>query len=125
MRRRGFTLVEVLAAIVIVAVGLVSVVELFGYGTRAAVLQEDRVLAMGVLRRAVEEAKAKGFNEDATMPSGSDYDPDYPARFTYSVSEDAAFASPLDVKRIDVTVEWTTAGWGSQQVTITTLVAKR
>ncbi len=125
MKRQGFTLIEVLAAIVIVAVGLVSILTLFSYGNRATRLQQDRLLAVGVLRRAMEVAKAKDFGEDVTVPAGSDYDPDYPPAFTYSVTEDTIFGDPLDLKRIDVTVEWTTAGWGAQSLSATTVVARR
>jgi len=59
------------------------------------------------------------------MPAGSTFDEEYPPVFSYSVDQDDSFAPPLAIKRIDVTVEWTTVGWGTQQETITTLVAQR
>ena len=124
MRDRGFTMFEVLAAMVIVALGLVSVLGLFAYGNRATALQQDRILAMSVLRRAVEEARAKDFGFDVRMPAGSSF-PEYPPNISYEVLQDLNFAPPLAIKRIDVTVSWTTTGWGAQEETVTTLVAQR
>jgi len=59
MKQSGFTLIEALAAMVMVAIGLVSVLGMFAYGSRATVLQQDRLLAMSMLQRAVKRREPR------------------------------------------------------------------
>ena len=77
-----------------------------------------------------EEAKAKGFAVNVNK-SGDCYElpvaSELSARFkacTYEITK-ADYNPALQLKRIDVTVRWSSLDWGPQEETIATLITNR
>ena len=64
-RRSGFTLVEVLAASVIVGVCIAAVVSMWSFAFRLSATSDRESVGSSLGRRAVEEVKQSGF-QDAT-----------------------------------------------------------
>jgi len=127
----GFTLIEVVAAIVIVAVGLVTVLETFSMGNRVMALRNHRTAVIHMLERLVEEAKAKDFTADLnvdtaycnTIPNCGtmcDQVPDC----TYEINQ-LNNIDGLPLKGIYIKIMWTPLGWGSQEAEVYTTIAQR
>ncbi len=117
--KQGFTLIEVVASLVIVGIALVAILRMFSFGSRSNISNQDRVIACNLLQRKVEEIKCKDFSTDVTE-SGISYTnfSDY----TLNVSQITPYNANSYLKRVDVDVNWANP-LGSQSETMSTLVA--
>lgn len=127
-RERGFSLVEVLIALVVMAVGIFAVARMFPAG--ASGQMQDR-LTLGANDYVQEKVEyLRGLTWSATdltegrHPAGTATESCGNGRWQrfYVVT---TMASPLDnLKKVDVTVTWSGAGVSGRSVTSTTYVRR-
>ncbi len=67
---RGFTLVEILMIIVVLAIGLPVVVMMLGIGTKQSVNAEVRIVGVNAAQAMMEEIQSKRWDETPAAPSG-------------------------------------------------------
>jgi prepilin-type N-terminal cleavage/methylation domain-containing protein len=112
---KGFTLLEVLMAVLIFALSITSLVTSFNAGLLASTDKENVKLALNIAQTRMEEAQGLGYGGIAD--SGPVPDPDFPGfSVTTMVSEKQA-----NLKRVDVKVAWNVQG-GQTDVTLTSLL---
>ncbi len=115
LTKRGFTLLEVLIAIVILTIGAVSIIRAFSTGMFASTDIENVDLALDLAQERVEYIKGIGYGftgDTKNLVPG------------FSVFQRQATATVLwpNLKRINVTVYWNMKG-GETSITLTTYVA--
>lgn len=113
-KKRGFTLLEVLITLIILAVGVIAISQAFSAGLFAATDVENVDLALNIARAKIEEIKNTDFV--GLVDSGPSPDPNFS---NFNVTVDVAEGqNPMQV---DVTVAWNVKG-GQTGITLTTLV---
>lgn len=115
---KGFTLLEVLIAIVIFTVGIVTIVGLFSTGLVGSTDAENTTIAMNLAQRRMEEIRNLDFdtgivNENKAEVSG----------FSGFQRKVAVTEPQTDLKQVTVTVYWTSKG-GEPNVSLVTYVSK-
>ena len=114
--KEGFTLLEVLIALIVLSVGVVAIARAFSAGIfAAAATSEDVEVALCIAQASMEEIKDTTYDDLAD--SGPTEDANFP-NFDVTVDVDEG-DNPMQV---DITVAWDTKG-GASSVTLTTLVA--
>lgn len=124
--QRGFTLVEILIALVVMAIGIFSVARLFPAGARGQVQNRLTMGASDYAQEKIEYLRGLSWS-DTCLTAGR-----HPAA---SATESCgagqwqrywfvtAMSSPMDnIKKIDVTVSWSGAGLHGRSYTTTTYV---
>lgn len=110
----GFTLLEVLIAVIILTVGIVAILWAFNAGIYASSGIENVDLALNIAQGTMEQIKNTPFASLAD--SGPAADSDFP-NFNVSVN----VAEGQEPMQVDTTVSWEVKG-GQASVTLTTLV---
>lgn len=110
---RGVTMVELMVALAIIAIGVMAMVQLFPAGTRGQTRDHMRTQAGAYAQQEIEDLSARGVN-DAAMSAGR-----HPASGADSLGTPSTFrryynvtqmASPLDnLFKVAVCVTWMTA----------------
>ena len=72
MNKKGFTLVEVVASVVIVGIAIVSVLGMYSIGNKAARLNMQKLYMYNVLQYHIEEQLSKDFPERIIFAKPSD-----------------------------------------------------
>lgn len=126
----GYSMVEVLVAILILAVAIIPMVGMFDAGLRAAVVGSNYDQARALANANMESVKSMKFSEPATarcptMQSGFDCSVTTSYVYLDTSGDSATFknsgpSNPEDMLKVVVTVEWPS---GSSYKT-TGLVAK-
>lgn len=111
----GFTLLEALIAVIILAGGISALVWAFCIGTASLVYTEDLGLALNIAQAKMETVKNTPFASLAD--SGPTQDPVF-TKYNVTVNV-AELQNPMQVA---VTVAWSVKG-GTDSITLTTLVA--
>ncbi len=112
---KGFTLLEIIITLVILAAGVMAIASAFGTGIFASSDVEDTGLALNIAQAKMEEIKNMPFANLAD--SGPSADPNFS---NFNVRVDVAEAqNPMQVV---VTVAWNVKG-GETSLALTTLVA--
>jgi prepilin-type N-terminal cleavage/methylation domain-containing protein len=101
-RQEGFTLPEVMVALIVLCVALLGMAALTGSIVRAGALSRDRVEATTLAQSKIEELKNTGFS---SMASGNDSQGAFTRTWTVSAGVPAANATT-----IVTTVSWAWAG---------------
>lgn len=114
-KKYGFTLLEVMIAVVLLAGGFIAIASAFNAGILASADVENVDLALNIAQAKMEEIKNTGFA--GLADSGPAADPDF-ANFNVTVN----VAEGQDPMQVDVVVAWNVLG-GSTNVTLTTLAA--
>ncbi|MDX1515802.1 MAG: type II secretion system minor pseudopilin GspI [Woeseiaceae bacterium] len=99
-RRRGFTLIEVMVALAIIAVSLTGIAVTMGGMLDNAVTLRERTYASWIAQNKIVEIRAAGFLPDTGTSSG---DVDYAGQ-EWSWEADVSETGIDDFLRIDVTV---------------------
>ena len=101
MRRRGFTLLEVIVSLVLLATGLVMVMEAFTVGLRTSAAADRRSVAALLLQDKMEELK-----KEPLLTSGSD-EGDFGEDFEeYMWRVDISETDVPGLVHVAVTVSW-------------------
>lgn len=124
----GFSLVEVLIALIVMAIGIFSVARMFPVGARNQVQDRLTVGANDYVQEKIEYLRGLSWSNadltDGRHPSGSATESCGSGRWQrfYVVT---TMASPLDnLKKVDVTVTWSGAGVEGRTVTMSTYVRR-
>lgn len=127
-RERGFSMVEVLIALIIMAVGIFSVARMFPAGARGQLQDRLTIGANDYVQEKVEYLRGLTWSSpdltEGRHPAGTATESIGNGRWQrfYVVT---TMASPLDnLKKVDVTVTWSGAGVQDRSVTSTTYVRR-
>jgi type IV pilus assembly protein PilV len=127
-RERGFSLIEVMLALIIMAIGIFSVARLFPLGARGQVQDRLTVGANDYAQEKLEYLRGLAWSDanltEGRHPAGSATESCGSGRWQrfYVVT---TMASPLDnLKKVDVTVAWSGAGTSGRTVTTSTYVRR-
>ena len=122
-RGRGFTLIEVLATLLLLAIALPAIGRGFALSSRAAELARTRTDASGLAESKLNELVATGiWQSGANMTGGFDDHPEFQWSATLAPWGSGQGAQGTNtVQQMDVVVTWNAAG-GSESVTVSTLV---
>ena len=123
MLPQGFTLIEVMSAMVIIAVAILALMRMFAVLTHTLSYREHAIIASSLAQRKMEEVRAikKNNFEASVNDPGSTY-AGYEDYMLY-VSETPSWKGFSYLKKIDVQVKWPYPGGGTSSETISTLVA--
>ncbi len=121
---RGFTLIEVMIALVVLAIGIIAVSQLFPSGSRAQVQDHLLTGASDYAREKIEDLSTHAWN-DSVLTTGR-----HPAAGAESLGTGnqwqrfynvAVLAAPLNnLKKVDVTVTYQGAGLSAQRSVVAT-----
>lgn len=119
---RGVTLVELMVALTVIAIGVLAMAQMFPAGTRGQTRDRMRTQASGYAQQTIEDLSARGIN-DASMSIGR-----HPATGVDSLGTLKSFrrvytvrqmTAPLDnLYQVSVKVTWASAS--TETVTATT-----
>ena len=116
MRRRGFTLLEVIVSLVVLTAGLVTIMEAFTVGLKASAAAERRTVATMLLQDKMEEIK-----KESQLAVGSDQG-DFGDNFAdYKWQADLSETSIAGLLHVAVTVSWS-EGRRTNELALVTLV---
>lgn len=115
---RGFTLIEIIISLSILAVGLVGILSLFPIGFDSARRSVDSTQAAVFAHEKLEQLRSSGFPAVGTT-NGTFTDPIYGWTQTVTDGTPAGY-----LRKVDLTVSWTYRN-KSYQRTFTTYVAAR
>jgi prepilin-type N-terminal cleavage/methylation domain-containing protein len=126
------TLPEVLIAVAILTIGLLSVVSMLSSGFSGVVTSGGQSKATSYARQKLEELKNRCYNNgttcvDTTFPASTGNDtPEAGITRAWTVAQAGATVSPNRLSRITVTVTWRSVAGagGGQQVTMETMRAE-
>lgn len=114
MRRKGFSLLEVLIALIIITAGTLAIIQAFSSGLLASGDVENVDLALNIAQAKMEQIKDTSFASLADSAPIADLNfPD----FTVALN----VAEGQDPMRAEVTVAWNVKG-GQANVTLTSLL---
>lgn len=127
-RERGFSMIEVMIALIVMAIGIFSVARMFPAGARGQVQDRLTIGANDYVQEKVEYLRGLTWSSpdltDGRHPAGTATESCGNGRWQrfYVVT---TMASPLDnLKKVDVTVTWSGAGVSDRSVTSTTYVRR-
>ncbi|MFA5275377.1 MAG: type II secretion system protein [Candidatus Omnitrophota bacterium] len=112
LKARGFTLLEVLLATLIISIGVVTLIWVFSSSLSATTGVEDMDLALNIATAKMEALKNTSFASLAS--SSSTADANFPNFFT------TVEVTGTNPKQVVVTVSWNVKG-GSTSIALTTL----
>ncbi len=112
--RRGFTLLEMMLALVLFAGGILAAMELFSKGQAGITDGENVLIATHLAHRCLEELRNKPF---ADLSASTCSPPSGFSRFTDATTITAPYTH---LRQIVVTVSWVAPGGGQADVTLQT-----
>ena len=115
LKYSGFTLLEVIIAVVILSIGVITITWAFSTGLFVSTDVENVDLALNIAQAKMEEIKNTAFGSISN--SGPTPDPNF-SRFNVTVGVTDVVANQL--KQVDIMVSWEVKG-GSASAVLTTL----
>lgn len=119
--RRGFSLVEVVVSLAILAIGLVGAMRVFPMGLRASQRSELRSRAVMAGQRTIESLKLKPWHELAEGTTSAAEGP-FTVTVRIAVPPHGELSDPTRLKAVQVTVEWEEDGRPRRALFITDLL---
>ncbi len=129
--KQGFTLIEMLIAIVLIATGLMVLMQLMGVAIFADSTLEYRLTALNLANEKIEELKDDGYShanlDPASSPfteasiSGFDFVDQRQWTVDYVDANLSTSVSDTGLKDVTVEVQWTQKG-STQSVAVETLI---
>lgn len=113
-RSSAFTLLEVMIAVVLFAVGTVFVMDLLHRAQAGQSDGENALIATHLAQRCLEELRNVSY---ANLPSATCTIPSGYSRFTYTLSVTTPYTN---LRQISVIVSWSAVGGTSSDVTLQT-----
>lgn len=109
MKKNGFTLLEILIALILFTVGVVAITGLFASGMFSGSDAENTTIAMNLAQRKMEEIKNLAF---ASIADEAKADVSGFSGFQREVAVTAPLVDPdmSDLKHVTVTAYWTLKG---------------
>lgn len=71
---KGFSLIEVLFAIVVLSIGIVSVLVIMGTNIKTSILAKNQIIAAQLVQEGIELVRNLNDNEDSRLVAGTNYD---------------------------------------------------
>ena len=123
MNHKGFSLIEVIAAMAILGMTLVATLTMFSLGNRDTQLRREEVIALNILRGKQEMIGCRNFSdvfdESGVTCAGL---PDC----VIDITVDFGYGAPLaGLKKVDMTIQWTSAMGGVRTQGMTMLVRNK
>lgn len=123
-REDGFTLVETLAALILLALAASAYYRALEVGTRGAHLAERDASALTIAQNRLDEAIAIGPRPELTRSGVTPEGMSWTTTFSDVQSTQTESSTPIRLKRIDVRVSWRDSpGRPPRDLTLTTLMA--
>ncbi len=129
--KQGFTLIEVLIAIILIVIGLVALMQVMSVAIFADSTLEYRLTALNLANEKLEELKDGGYSHSNLDPtsspfteasiSGFDFVEQRQWTVDYVDANLSTSVSDTGLKDVTVQVQWTQKG-GTQSVTVETLI---
>ncbi len=117
LKRKGFTLLEVLIALMVLTGGVLVITKAFSAGFVTSSENENIDLALNIAQEKIEELQSQSYS---TLQSTADSSSAHSTFSSYTVAVDIdELSDPIE---INVTVSWIIKG-STDQVTLTTLKA--
>jgi len=130
--KQGFTLIEILIAIVLAATGLMVLMQLMGVAIFADSDIEYSLIALNLANEKLEELKDNDYNDPNLDPASSPFTEASISGFgfidqrqwtvDYVDADLSTSVSDTGIKDVTVEVQWTQRG-GTQSVAVETLIA--
>lgn len=120
-KNKGFTLLEILLAIVIVSIGISALIGAYNAGILFSSDIENTDIALNIARQKMEEIKNKNTSFDSIVDAGPSTDAVF-QDFSLEVATSFVAGTSNEMKQVDVIVTWDAPG-GQANITLTTLVA--
>jgi len=106
---KGASVVEIMVALVIFAIGLVAAVRVLPESSVKTTRSRNKTIAVNIAQEKIEELMAAGY-QDADLTAGAHDDPSNPIRNHYNRAWTITDNTPVDgMKMISVTVVFPTA----------------
>ena len=115
---RGFTMMEIMMALIVIAIGVFSLTALIPAGTRSNAKSGQQTRGSELASITMERLLATPFT-DPDLDAGSHSDTANPYPGGYYVTWDVEFDQPIDnCKRITATTRWPTASSNTRVVLV-------
>lgn len=121
-RPNGFTLVEILAAIVLLATMALSIMNLYAFGTKTNALLEEDLIAANLMQYKIEEIKCQPFSKDVTAV---DTEIASFSKYRFDVTQTTPYYGSGSLKEVDVACRYTSAVGVAKVETIRFVMADR
>ena len=125
--RRGFSLIEALVALVLIEIGALGLLSLFGMVSNGNRYAQEHTAASALAEAKIEDLRVDGFG---TLASGTFNDPDNPIDANGNPGGDytrtwtvSTFNGVSQVRQVTVTVTWNSGKSGQTQVDMTSLIS--
>ncbi len=129
--KQGFTLIEVLIAIILIVIGLVALMQVMSVAIFADSTLEYRLTALNLANEKLEELKDDGYSHANLDPASSPFTEAFISGFDfvdqrqwtvdYVDANLSTSVSDTGLKDVTVQVQWTQEG-GTQSVAVETLI---
>ena len=108
-KKRGFSLLELIIAIAVLAIGLVGILQIFPIGLRASQRAGMMTKVTFLAQNKIEDVKLTGFDEITALPPKiplSGREGDFEWNIKIDEVELEGIASDSDIRKVTVTITW-------------------
>jgi prepilin-type N-terminal cleavage/methylation domain-containing protein len=118
---KGFTLIEVVASLVLISTFFVAILGVFQAGMRINQVNQERIIAYNLMQRKLEEIKTYDFIVNVDDLAGSPF-ASFPG-YILKVRQVVPHAGNPMLKKVVVDIEWASYAGGNSSDSITFLIA--